>query len=388
MSEIPPPPPPPNRSRRKTIFWFSALLLLIGILWFLWWFFYLRFHESTDDAYSNGNLIRINSAVPGSVIAFFADDTDLVKQGDLLVKLDPTPYQVTYENELASLAAVVLQVRQFYTQVPVSQANVENKQILLGRARYDFENRQALSGTLAISNEDYIHSSDDLRLAESNLKQAEYQLEVALDARGNTSPEQHPLIEEQKAKVRDAFYNLEHCSIFAPTTGFVAQRSVNVGEWVSPSINMMSVIPKDYVWVDANYKETQLTYMRVGQPVEVWFDMYGSHVRFDGKVLGIASGSGSVFSLIPPQNATGNWIKIVQRLPVRISLDPDTIKDFPVRLGISAQVNVNITDQSLPFLVEIPSREPVCTTPIFELDFTKVDQLMDEIIRKNLEREP
>jgi len=376
-----------NYGKKRTLWWLSGVIIAIGLIWIFLWVFYFRFHESTDDAYANGNLININPAVPGSVVAFFADDTDLVVEGQLLVLLDRTDYQIRYENALASLAQSVLQVRQLFAQVEAQRANMESKHRAFTKAQYDYQNRAQLIGSKAISNEDYVHSMDDLFIAEMNYKQALFQFQAALDAVGNTSLEEHPLIEDQKARVRDAFYSLQHCAVYAPATGYVAQRQVDVGEWVQPTTAMMAVIPKDYVWVDANFKETQLKYMRIGQPASVWLDLYGSSIKYEGKVLGIASGTGSVFSLIPPQNATGNWIKIVQRLPVRISLDPEQVKKFPIRLGLSAEVNVNITEQNLPMLAIVPPTQPVGTTSIFDLRLEQVDKTIDEVIQANLKKD-
>lgn len=375
---------PPNKNRSRTILWVTLILIFIGVGWLCLWFFYFQYHQSTDDAYANGNMININATVPGSVAAFFADDTDLVNEGQLLVLLDRTNYQLEYDKQLAGLAASVLQVRQLYDTVKVNRANMENKRVKLEKARYDYDNRSQLVGSLAVSNEDFTHAKDDLTIAQQELKQAEYQYQVSLDAAGNTPQEQHPIIEQQKAMVREAFYKLKHCAIYAPATGYIAQREVDVGEWVAPNKALMAVIPADYVWVDANFKETQLIYMRVGQPAIVTFDLYGSDVKFEGKVLGIASGSGSVFSLIPPQNATGNWIKIVQRLPVRISLDPKKVKRYPIRLGISANVDVDITNYDLPMLVQTPSTRPVATTRVFDIDLDEANQEINKIIRDNL----
>lgn len=380
--------PQQKKKRNYAMWWLTLGLLVLGIIWFLVWFFYLQFHESTDDAYANGNLVNINSVVSSSVVAFYADDTDLVKEGQLLAVLDNTDFQIRYDRELATLASVVLQVRQLYDQVKVNQAVVESKRVAFQKANYDYQNRSKLVESEAISNEDYTHSKDDLRTAELDLKQAAANLQLSIDAAGNTPIELHPNIIRQKAIVKEAYYQLQHCSIFAPTTGYVAQRTVDVGQWVMQNSTLMAIIPTDYVWVDANFKETQLTYMRIGQPAEVWFDLYGSKIRFDGEVMGIASGSGSVFSLIPPQNATGNWIKIVQRLPVRISLNPKVVAEYPVRLGISAEVNVNISNQDLPRLAQKPIHRPIATTDIFNLNFEKVDTLMQEIIQQQLKSEP
>lgn len=377
-------PPSDNTKRNRLLLWFSIALVVLAIIWLLVYLLYLQYYESTDDAYANGNLININSVISGSVIAFYADNTDLVKEGQLLVELDPTEYIIKYEQSLAALASTVLQVRQLYTNVTASKANLENKTVLLARARYDYDNRSNLIGTEAVSKEDYTHSKDDVAIAKTAVKQAEAQLTAAIDAAGNTPLEQHPILEQARANVREAYYYLKHCNIYAPYGGFVAQRTVNVGQRVGQNTPIMAIIPKDYVWVDANFKETQLTHMRIGQPVTTWFDIYGSSVKYKGKVLGIASGTGSVFSLIPPQNATGNWIKIVQRLPVRISLDPEQVKDFPIRLGISAEVTVDISDQDLPMLAVESTFHPIATTKIFDIQWGEINKIIDDVIKANL----
>jgi membrane fusion protein (multidrug efflux system) len=371
-------PEVPNRKRTRYLWLFTIILVLIGIALFCYWFFYAEFHESTDDANANGSLITVNSAINGSVIAFYADDTDLVKEGQLLIELDPTYYQVGYDKALAALSAEVLEVKQIYNTVLVNQADVEVKRISLSKTQYDYNNRASLVNSKAISNEDFIHSRDDLTIAEFELKKAESQLLVSQDAAGNTPMSEHPRIKEKIEAVIEAFYYLKHTKIYAPTTGYVAQRSVNVGQTLSQTRSAMSIIPIDYVWVDANFKETQLKYMRIGQPASVWLDIYGSSVKYEGKVLGIASGSGSVFSLIPPQNATGNWIKIVQRLPVRISLDPETVKKYPLRLGLSANVDVDISNQDLPMLAQIAKTKPITTTDVFDISLNEVNKAIQE----------
>lgn len=376
----------PVKRRSHLLLWFTLFLLLGAIVWFLYWFLYLQYYESTDDAYANGNLVIVNSVIPGSVIEYFADDTDLVEEGQLLVLLDSTYYQIAYEKELSALASSVLQVNQLYNEVNTNQANVDSHQATFGRAKYDFQNRSNLVNTEAISNEDYEHAKSAFSVAEFNLKQAKYQLQTALAAIGNTPIENHPLIEKQKSNVREAFYNLQHCAIYAPYSGYVAKRSVEVGQRINPQTALMAIIPTKYVWVDANFKETQLTYMRVGQPATVWLDIYGSSVVYQGKVIGISSGTGSVFSLIPPQNATGNWIKIVQRLPVRISLDPEVVKNYPLRIGLSANVSVDITNQDLPFLTKTLSTQRIANTSVFDIHIEYINQLIETIVQENLKQ--
>ena len=360
-------------------------------MWVLLWFFYFQYYESTDDAYVNGNMVEINSVVEGSVIFYAAEDTDLVVEGQILVQLDPTNYRILYEKELSGLGATVLEVKQMYDRIKVNRATVGRQQASVDKARYDFENRQHLVDSRAVSNEDFVHSQEDYRIAKSTLEQAEYELELSLNAVGPYTVLNHPLVEKQKAAVRDAYHRLRHCSIYAPCTGFVAQRSVQIGQSVRPNSPLMSLIPAGNVpglpvWVDANFKETQLKYMRIGQPAEVSLDIYGSRVLYKGRVLGIASGTGSVFSLIPPQNATGNWIKIVQRLPVRIYLDSKVLKDYPARLGLTAYVTVDLTRQDLPMLAPASSSAPATTTPVFDISMQDVDEAIDLIIAEALNK--
>jgi len=384
---------PTQKHRYRGVIYLTFFILLIGLVWFLLWLFDFRLREYTDDAYANGNMINVTSVVSGIPVAFFADNTDLVEEGQLLVLLDETPFLIAYERELATLATTVLQVQQYFNQTKAALANVEAKKTIYERLRYDFENREQLIHGKAVSGEEFVHARDQMRTAEMDLKQAEAQLNVSIDLAGNLIDasgkvykpvEQHPLIETQKKIIRQVFYNLKHCSIFAPVTGYIAQRSVEVGQWVTPTTYLMAIIPTNYMWVDANFKETQLTDMRIGQSAKVYIDLYGSDVVYEGKVFGIASGTGSVFSLIPPQNATGNWIKIVQRLPVRIVLDPETMKKYPLRLGISAEVYVDITNTDLPLLAQEPAKKVIGVTRVFDLDFFEVDQKMGEVIRTNL----
>jgi len=381
-------PEPKSSSRSYALWLFTLLLFIAGVTWFAYWVLYLRFHESTDDAYANGNYINVNSVISGAVIAFYADDTNLVKEGQLLVDLDPTNYQSLYDKELAKLAQTTLEVRELYSNVQTELASVKNQQAILERSKFDYNNRLKLrkSNPEAVSQEDFIHSQQDYLETQFKVEQAESKWGAAQAAAGNTPPENHPRIQHQKAVIQTAFYNLSHCSIYASQTGYIAQRSVDVGQWINPNTNLMAIIPTHYVWVDANFKETQLGKMRIGQPAIVWFDLYGSDVIYQGKVIGIASGTGSVFSLIPPQNATGNWIKIVQRLPVRIGLDPETIAKYPLRLGISAEVDVDITEQNLPLLAMTPSDHSVAKTTVYNIHLDKVNAIMDQIVRENMEK--
>lgn len=370
--------------RSKFLIWITIGFIFIAFLWICYWYFFLRNHESTSDAYVNGNLININSVIQGSCVAFYADDTDLVNEGQLLVQLDSTKPQLDYETQLANLAATALKVKQLYSEVNVNRAILKTREAAFRKAEFDYQNRKNLVDAQAISTEEFIHSEETYQSALHSLKEAEYQLQVSLDAAGHTRPEQHPLIEEQKEMVRAAYYTLFHCRIYAPATGYVAQRNIQVGSSVGPARNLMAVISADAFWVDANFKETQLSDIRIGQPAEVTFDLYGSDVKFKGTVIGIASGTGSIFSIIPPQNATGNWIKVVQRLAVRIGLDPEMIKQYPLRLGLSATVDIDTSQQDLPVLAQEPSKKQVMETEVFHIPMKEINQIINRILHDNL----
>jgi membrane fusion protein (multidrug efflux system) len=378
---------PSNTIKRNRKLWgFTLILVLASLSWGLLYVLYLQSYETTDDAYASGNMININPSITGSVIAYYVDDTDFVTEGQLLVQLDQTEYLLKYEHSLASLASTVLEVRQLYEKVKASQSTLEARKIALSKANYDYENRSHLVEMQAISKEEYTHSKADLSIAKATHQIAEAELAAAIAAVGNTSLECHPLLIEAKSQVRKSYYDLQHCRIYAPATGYVAQRTVNVGQSVRPQTPLMAIISQNDYWVEANFKETQLKFMRIGQPATISFDMYGSKIEYVGKVVGIASGSGSKFSLIPPQNATGNWIKIVQRLPVRISVEPEQMKKYSLRLGISAKVKVDISNQDLPMLASTSPGRPLAATTVFNIHLEPIDHVIDEVIQANLKK--
>lgn len=373
-----------QNNRNWYLKWLTIVLLLVALAIVLIYHRYYKFYESTDDAYVSGSLVRLNPVVAGSVIGFYADATDYVKQGQLLVQLDKTPFKMALDEEFAQLARIVLQTKQLYDDLQVKQALLDKARTALSTAQYDYKNHPALVNTQTISNEDDIHSQVGLKNAEDDFKLASAQLKIAQDAVGPTQIASHPAIVAQKERVRQAYYQLYHCDIYSPCTGYVAQRNVQVGQLATLTTSLMTLFPTEGAWVDANFKETQLRNMRIGQSATIWFDLYGSDFNLQGRVLGIGVGTGSVFSVIPPQNATGNWIKIVQRIPVRISLDPIALKDHPVRLGISANVNVDITEQDLPYLAKEPPKEPVAITNVFQIDFQQIEEEIQNVINAYL----
>ncbi len=341
------PAQPANSGKRKRMMTLLVIVILIAaIAYGLYYFLVARFHEETDDAYVNGNVVQITPQVTGTVVAVNADDTQTVKTGDPLVVLDPADARVALEQAEANLAQTVRQVRGLFADDNQYQAQVAQRQSDLSRAQDDLKRRLTVAQTGAVSQEEISHARDAVKSAQAAVEAAQQQLASNRALTANTTIANHPNVQASAAKVRDAYLNNARNTLPAPVTGYVAKRSVQVGQRVSPGTPLMAIVPLGAVWVDANFKEVQLKHMRIGQPVELTADVYGSSVVYHGKVVGFSAGTGSAFSLLPAQNATGNWIKVVQRLPVRIALDPQELEKHPLRIGLSMQADVSIKDEN------------------------------------------
>ncbi|WP_028217403.1 HlyD family efflux transporter periplasmic adaptor subunit [Paraburkholderia oxyphila] len=343
----------PNATRpdapRKRKLWLALLgigVALSGAAYGAYYFTYGQYHESTDDAYVDGNLVQLTPQVTGTVDAVNADDTQIVKEGDPVVTLDPADSRIALLNAEAALGQAVRQVSTLYVNNDYYAANVAQRESDLARAQDDLRRRVAVQDTGAVSAEDVSHARDAVAAAQAALDAARQQAQSNLALTDRTSIEQHPDVQAAATQVRNAYLNYARNTLPAPVTGYVAQRSVQVGQRVGPGTPLMSIVPLDGVWVDANFKEVQLHRMRIGQPVTMTADVYGSSVKYHGKVIGFSAGTGSAFATLPAQNATGNWIKIVQRLPVRIQLDPKELQAHPLRIGLSMVVDADTRDES------------------------------------------
>jgi membrane fusion protein (multidrug efflux system) len=335
-----------NGNRAKVLTILTVVFVIGAVVWGGYWFLFLRNTESTDDAYVSGHLVTVTAQVSGTVIAVGADDTNAVKVGQMLVRLDGADAQVGLEQAESQLAKMVRQVRNTQATVAQLQATVDMRRSDVARARDDLERRRRLVQSGAISEEELRHAAETLRGAEAALISAERQTAATGALVDGTDLAHHPDVENAAAKVRDAYLMLSRTAIPAPVSGTVARRSVQVGSRVSPGVALMSVVSLDQVWVDANFKESQLASMRIGQPAAVTADLYGSKVTYHGKVEGFGAGTGSAFALLPAQNATGNWVKVVQRVPVRIALDPKELAEHPLAIGLSMGVEVDTADRS------------------------------------------
>ncbi|MCA8299463.1 HlyD family efflux transporter periplasmic adaptor subunit [Burkholderia sp. AU30198] len=373
--------PQSNGKRKRMMTLLIAVIVIAAIAYGLYYFLVARFHEGTDDAYVNGNVVQITPQVTGTVIAVKADDTQTVKAGDPLVVLDPADSQVTLQQAEANLAQTVRQVRGLFVNDDQYRAQVALRQSDLSKAEDDLRRRVAVAQTGAVSQEEISHARDAVRAAQASLDASQQQLASNRALTANTTIASHPNVMAAAAKVRDAYLANARNVLPAPVTGYVAKRSVQVGQRVSPGTPLMSVVPLNAVWVDANFKEVQLKHMRIGQPVELTADIYGSSAVYHGKVVGFSAGTGSAFSLLPAQNATGNWIKVVQRLPVRIELDPKDLDKHPLRIGLSMQVDVDIKDERGDQLVN--AQNTVYETNVFAKYGDEADAEIARIIAEN-----
>jgi membrane fusion protein (multidrug efflux system) len=342
------PTPSHGRARRRALIGLAAAVLLGGAGYGAYWFFDGRYYESTDDAYVNGDVVQITSEVPGTVIALHVDDTQRVMAGQPVLELDPADAKIAEANAEADLARSVRQVRGLFAQGQELRAQIDQREQAARTADDDLKRRGGLLADGAISAEELSHARDAVTSTRANVAAARQQLSQTVAQIDGTTIADHPQVRAAAAAVRNAALSLHRTDLIAPVSGVIAKRSVQVGQRVAAGTPLLAVVPLDDVWIDANFKEGQLERMRAGQPVTVHTDLYGRDVTYHGHVVGIAAGSGNVFALLPPQNASGNWIKIVQRLPVRILLDPQELAAHPLRVGLSTAVRVDLHDSSGP----------------------------------------
>ncbi|HKT92891.1 MAG TPA: HlyD family efflux transporter periplasmic adaptor subunit [Paraburkholderia sp.] len=373
-------PTPPGR-RKRLIALLGAVTLIAGAAYGAYYFTEGRFHESTDDAYVSGNLVQLTPQVTGTVVAVNADDTQIVKEGDPVVTLDPADARIALSDAEALLGQTVRRVSGLYVNNDFYAANVAQRESDLARANDDLRRRVAVEASGAVSAEDIAHARDAVQAAQAALDAARQQGAANHALTDRTSVEQHPDVQAAASKVRAAWLAYARDTLPAPVTGYVAQRQVQVGQRVAPGTPLMAIVPLNGVWVDANFKEVQLKHMRIGQPVTLTADVYGSGVKYHGRIEGFSAGTGSAFATLPAQNATGNWIKIVQRLPVRIALDPRELAARPLRIGLSMTVDADVRDDSGSRLGAAQNTR--YRTDVFAQYDAQADGEIEKIIKQN-----
>src|SRR4051812_11469518 len=333
--------------RRRGFLWFGLVVVIAALIYAAWWWLAARYSETTDDAYVAGNIVAVTSRENATVTALYADNTQAVHRGQLLIEMDPSVAEVTMRAAEANLARAARAVQGTFASADSYSAQLKQAEVVLAQAQSDYQRRQAaLAG--AVSGEELGHARDAVAAAEAAVNSARGGLAQAQSGIAGMDVAHNPDVLAAEAQLRAAAITLSHMKIVAPVDGVIAQRTVQVGQRVNAGAPLMAVVPLSDVWVDANFKEVQLARMRIGQPVTVTADIYGGSVTYHGHIEGLGAGSGSAFALLPPQNASGNWIKIVQRVPVRIALDPQELRDHPLRVGLSVSAEVDIRDSSGP----------------------------------------
>jgi membrane fusion protein (multidrug efflux system) len=371
------------RKRKVMLLVLAVVVLLAGAGVWAYHEFIGRFNESTDDAYVNGNVVEITPLVTGTVVSIGADDGDLVHEGQVLINFDPNDAEVGLQSAQAKLARTVRQVRGLYSNVDGMKAQVNAQQAEVQKAQDNFNRRKNLAQGGAISQEELSHARDDLTSAQNALANAKQQLKTTSALVDDTVVSSHPDVMSAAADLRQAYLTNARSTLIAPVTGYVAKRTVQLGQRVQPGTALMAVIPLDQLWIDANFKETQLRDMRIGQPVDIESDIYGSDVKYSGTVDSLGAGTGSAFALLPAQNATGNWIKIVQRVPVRIHINAEELAKHPLRVGLSTNVEVNLHDQSGPVLAQQPPQKASFSTNVYDRQLAEADAMIAQLIHDN-----
>ena len=389
--------PAGNPARKKALTAVAATVAVVGIAYGIYWAMVLNHFESTDNAYVQGNVVQITPQLSGTVIAINADDTDHVKAGQLLVRLDPADAQIALDQAEAQLAQTVREVRTLYAnnstlraQIALREADLARAQSDVARAQDDVARRTPLLATGAVGKEEFNHVTSALAASKSGVAAAQSAVMAAREQLASNQTmtdgiavEQHPNVLRASARVREAYLAMKRADLLAPVDGYVAKRSVQLGARVQAGAPLMSVIALNHVWVEANFKESQLQNLRLGQPVKLIADVYGKKVAYQGVIEGLGAGTGAAFALLPAQNATGNWIKVVQRVPVRIALDAKELVEHPLRVGLSMDAKVDVSRLEGRMLADA-TRAPIATqTSVFDQNNTAADAQVRRIIVAN-----
>lgn len=391
-----------NGRRRKGLLVMTGALAVAGLAWGLYEWQVASRYESTDNAYVQGNVVQITPQIGGTVVAIHADDTDFVKAGQPLVRLDAADVGIALQQAEAQLAQTVRQVRTLYAnneslaaQVRLREADIAKAETEVRRAGDDLRRRQSLAGNGAVSREELNHAAAQLAQAQNALAAARAGVVAAREQLASnraqtegTTVEQHPSVRVAAAKVREAWLATRRAELPAPVDGYVAKRTVQLGQRVAAGSPLMAIVPLRQVWVEANFKEGQLRKIRIGQPAVLTADLYGQKVEYHGTVAGLGAGTGAAFALLPAQNATGNWIKVVQRVPVRVALDAQEVARHPLRVGLSMEATVDVSSQDGKSLADAPRDAAVAQTPVFGVEAAAADAAVQRVIAANLGRAP
>ncbi|MFN0065963.1 MAG: HlyD family efflux transporter periplasmic adaptor subunit [Chlamydiales bacterium] len=379
---------PTNSKKRKVVLIvITTIFLLSGIAWFVYWLFYGRFYVSTEDAYVHGNQVQLTTQVSAGIKAIYCDETDLVEKGQLVVEMENSNYVLAYELATENLANTVRTVVSLFQDMGAQKAAFLVSKARLKLAEQELNNRKDLVETGAISIEEFEIYKTRVETATAELLESNENLGASRAKVEGTLIATHPLVLAALTSLRESYLNLIRCRVLAPMTGFVAIRSAQVGNYAKAGDTLMQIVPLDYLWVEANFKETKLGKVRIGQPVSFYSDIHGRGAKYKGKVVGYQAGSGSAFSLLPPENASGNWIKIVQRVPIRVNIPQEMLRDNPLVIGLSIHAKIDIRETTGEMLAVVPTFEPRYHTDIYQTQVEQMEALepiIKNIIRSNI----
>jgi membrane fusion protein, multidrug efflux system len=369
--------------RRRWLLIVAVAVLIVGLVATAYWWLYASNYEQTDDSYVAGDLVNVSSQVSGTVVSIAADETDFVEEGQELIRLDDTDAQIALHEAEEQLAKTVRQVHTVFTSRDELGAVLAQRRADLDRAQSDLDRRNSLGDSGAVSAEEISHARQAVDAAQQALIAAEKNLAGGTALLGQTGVADNPDVQAAATAVERAWLTLRRSSIHAPVSGYIAKRSAQLGQRTTSGNSLIAIVPLERLRVEANFKEVQLNHMRIGQPVTIVADLYGGHVEYRGTVAGLGLGTGAAFALLPAQNATGNWIKVVQRVPVRIALDPQQLAAHPLRIGLSTRASVDVRNDSGQQLAQAPRKEPVLSTSIYEVDKSEVTALIARIVADN-----
>ncbi len=397
MNPSAPTPNPSNSTRQKGLTVVASAVLVCALSYSAWQWFNARNIESTDNAYVMGNVVQITPQIAGTVVSIKVDEADRVNSGQVLIKMDPSDTKLAFDQASEQLAQSTREVSAqlinnavLQEQVKIKQSELERVQHELQKSQDDLARRTLVAAIGGVGKEELEHASKQVEVSKNLLSSAQAALQSAKDQllanrtlTQSATLAEHPTIKRAASKLSEAALAAQRSQLLSPIEGHVAKRFVQLGQRVAPGAPLMTLVNLDQLWVEANFKEVQLRNIRIGQDVELSADVYGSNVVYHGKVLGLGSGTGAAFSLLPAQNATGNWIKIVQRVPVRIALDPKELKQNPLRIGLSMDVDVHTQDKSGEFIAQTARSDEASSTKVFESPSKASDELIQSIIKNN-----
>jgi membrane fusion protein (multidrug efflux system) len=375
-----------------------GVLLLLAGGWWAWTWLAPGESVTTDNAYVQGNVVVVTPQVSGTVLSVHTDATQRVESGQLLIRLDATDARNDLEHKSEQLARVVRETRNMYLQsqtlrstLAVRESAVEKARVEVAHALEKLSRRQSLQASGMVSREilqdaqaAYDSARSELASAEASATAAREALQAQLALTAGVPIEQHPAIREAAVQLREAWLAVKRAEIHAPLSGFIAQRQAQVGQRVAAGANLLSIVALEQLWVEANFKENQVRDIRIGQPARLLADLYGDSVVYRGRVEGLGVGTGSAFALLPAQNATGNWVKVVQRVPIRIALEADGLASHPLRIGLSMRVEIDTRDRSGALPVGTPPHRAAAQTQVFDALETGADEAVRAIIEANL----